>query len=70
MRERNWKEYNEQLVRRGEFYISLDFMETWDEELEEMNYKKRGRPFHDISCLCSCRFSSISSDGSIFKEVI
>ncbi|MEM2259201.1 MAG: IS5/IS1182 family transposase, partial [Candidatus Thermoplasmatota archaeon] len=39
MRERNWKEYNEQLVRRGEFYISLDFMETWDEELEEMNYK-------------------------------
>ncbi|MEM1513716.1 MAG: hypothetical protein QXN45_02370 [Candidatus Thermoplasmatota archaeon] len=43
MRERNWKEYNEQLVRRGEFYIS---------------------------CLCSCRFSSISSDGRIFKEVI
>ncbi|MEM2583513.1 MAG: IS5/IS1182 family transposase, partial [Candidatus Thermoplasmatota archaeon] len=35
------------MVRRGEFYISLDFMETWDEELEEMNYKKRGRPFHD-----------------------
>jgi len=25
---RNWKEYNEQLVRRGEIYISLDFMET------------------------------------------
>jgi hypothetical protein len=34
--ERNWKEYNEQLVRRGEIYISLDF--------DEMNYKKRGRP--------------------------
>jgi len=42
---RNWKEYNEQLVRRGEIYISLDFMETWDKELEEMNYKKRGRPY-------------------------
>ena len=42
---RNWKEYNEQLVRRGETYISLDFMETWDKELEEMNYKKRGRPY-------------------------
>lgn len=43
--ERNWKEYNEQLVRRGEIYISLDFIETWDKELDEMNYKKRGRPY-------------------------
>jgi hypothetical protein len=22
---RNWKEYNEKLVRRGEFYLSLEF---------------------------------------------
>ena len=45
MQERNWREYNEKLVKRGEFYISLDFMERWDEELQEMNYKKRGRPY-------------------------
>jgi len=42
---RNWKEYNEQLVRRGEIYISLDFLEDWDSELQEMNKGKRGRPY-------------------------
>jgi hypothetical protein len=43
--QRNWREYNEKLVRRGEFYISLDFLENWDEEIEEMNRGKVGRPF-------------------------
>lgn len=42
---RNWREYNEKLVRRGELYISLDFMENWDEELNRMNKGKVGRPF-------------------------
>ena len=44
-RKRNWKEYNEKLVRRGELYISLDFLENWDEELNRMNEDKVGRPF-------------------------
>jgi hypothetical protein len=26
---RDWVENNEQLVRRGEFYLSLDFIEQW-----------------------------------------
>jgi len=43
--ERDWKECNEKLVRRGEFYISLDWLNSWGEELEEMNRNKRGRPF-------------------------
>ena len=43
--QRNWKEYNEKLVRRGELYISLDFLESWDEELEKMNTRKVGRPY-------------------------
>ena len=43
--QRNWKEYNEKLVRRGEIYISLDFLENWDEELSKMNKGKVGRPF-------------------------
>jgi hypothetical protein len=34
--QRNWKEYNEKLVKRGEFYLSLDFVESWDEEFEEL----------------------------------
>jgi hypothetical protein len=42
---RNWKEYNSQLVRRGEFYISLDFVDQWDSEIAQMNMGKRGRPF-------------------------
>lgn len=42
---RNWKEYNTKLVKRGEFYLLADFIEHWDEELEEMNKNKRGSPF-------------------------
>lgn len=42
---RNWKEYNNRLVKRGEFLISLDFLESWDDELKEMNERKRGRPY-------------------------
>ena len=42
---RNWKKYNEELVVRGKFYIDLDFKDTWYDELNEMNYKKNGRPY-------------------------
>ena len=42
---RNWKEYNNKLVKRGEFYLSTDFIQYWNEELEEMNKNKRGSPF-------------------------
>ena len=45
MQGRNWKEYNDKLVRRGELYISLDFLKGWDRELDEMNRNKIGRPF-------------------------
>jgi len=42
---RDWKTYNEQLVKRGELLINLDFVENWEKELEEMNRGKRGKPF-------------------------
>ena len=42
---RNWTIYNEKLVRRGEFYLSLEFLDSWDKELKKMNQGKRGRPF-------------------------
>jgi Transposase DDE domain len=42
---RNWKEYNEKLVRRGELYLSLEFLENWDNELDKMNEGKKGAPF-------------------------
>jgi hypothetical protein len=42
---RNWKGYNEQLVRRGEILLDLDFLRSWNKELEEMNRDKLGRPY-------------------------
>jgi len=42
---RNWKEYNEKLVRRGEIYLSLEFIKNWDTEIDKMNNNKRGRPY-------------------------
>lgn len=42
---RNWTRYNEHLVQRGEFYLSLDFIAGWDAELRRMNSHKRGRHY-------------------------
>ena len=53
---RDWKEYNEQLIRRGEFYINPTFLETWDEEIEKLNKGKVGQPYKSNSMnflLCS-----------------
>lgn len=46
MHERNWKEYNKTLTRRGAIPFSLEFLETWHKELMSMNKGKRGRPFN------------------------
>ena len=40
--DRDWSKYNEELVIRGEFYLDLDFVENWGDELEAMNRNKRG----------------------------
>ncbi|MDO9326753.1 MAG: IS5 family transposase [Methanoregula sp.] len=42
---RDWSKYNEHLVQRGEFYLSLDFIAGWDTELSRMNSHKRGRRY-------------------------
>jgi len=42
---RDWSIYNELLVKRGEFYLSFDFIDQWDDHLFQMNAGKRGRPF-------------------------
>src|SRR5487761_1527318 len=39
---RNWKEYNEELVRRGELLFDTDFLAGWRSELEKMNERKEG----------------------------
>ena len=42
---RDWKIENEKYVVRGEFLLDLDFVKSWDEELEEMNKAKKGAPY-------------------------
>ena len=42
---RNWPEYNEQLVVRGKFYLDFSFVRNWDKELERMNKGKEGAPY-------------------------
>jgi hypothetical protein len=42
---RNWKEVNAQLVRRGEFYLDLKCVDNWNKELWQMNRKKSGAPY-------------------------
>ena len=42
---RNWSMYNEELVKRGEFYIRPIFLTSWNNEIEEMNANKIGQPF-------------------------
>lgn len=42
---RNWKEYQQELVKRYEIYLDLNWVESWPEELKEMNKGKRGAPY-------------------------
>lgn len=34
---RNWREYNEKPVARGVAYVSLDFVDSWNKDLEHLN---------------------------------
>jgi len=42
---RNWPGYNERLVRRGELYLDMGWLDSWEDELRTMNGGKRGRPY-------------------------
>lgn len=41
----DWKIYNEALVRRGEFLLDLELLGDEEEQLRELNWEKRGRPY-------------------------
>jgi hypothetical protein len=45
MADRDWKAYNEALVRRGEIFLDLRIMKGWRRELTEMNEGKEGARF-------------------------
>lgn len=42
---RDWKTYNEQLIKREEYYVNPRFLEGWLDELKEMNFRKVGQPY-------------------------
>jgi len=42
---RDWKTYNHQLIKRGEFLLDLDWVKGWNDELEAMNDGKIGKPY-------------------------
>lgn len=42
---RDWKVYNEHLVRRGEILLDVDCLKGWQQELQAMNEDKEGRKF-------------------------
>jgi hypothetical protein len=42
---RDWEFYNEELIRRGTFYLDFDWVKNWNRELSVMNEKKVGRPY-------------------------
>ncbi|MBI5116844.1 IS5 family transposase [Candidatus Poribacteria bacterium] len=42
---RDWPVYNGQLIKRGEYFLDLDWVKGWDNELDAMNQNKVGAPF-------------------------
>jgi hypothetical protein len=44
-RRRDWRDYNESLVKRGELYLTFNFLETWQKDLDKLNQGKLGRKY-------------------------
>ena len=42
---RDWKEVNQKYIKRGEFYINPRFLETWLDEIKQLNAGKVGEPY-------------------------
>lgn len=42
---RNHKNYQNELLKRYEIYLDLEWVDSWNDELNEMNRNKRGSPF-------------------------
>jgi hypothetical protein len=44
-KKRKWKEVNEKYVKRGEFFINPEFLDSWINEINKMNSGKVGEPY-------------------------
>jgi len=45
VKKRDWKTYNQKLIKRGEFYLNPVFLDNWRDEIKRMNLRKVGQPF-------------------------
>lgn len=42
---RNWRNINKMYVEKATFYLEFDWVKSWNVELAEMNFRKRGAPY-------------------------
>lgn len=42
---RDWKEVNQKYIKRGEYLVNPRFLETWNDEIKQMNTGKVGEPY-------------------------
>ena len=62
---RDWNVYNQQLVKRGEYLLALDFVEGWNNELAKMNAGKRGAPYRFPKSLIEIRRAEIGVQSEL-----
>lgn len=66
---RDWKVYNEEVVKRYEMYLDLDWVKSWDDELKIMNEGKIGCPYQypnsmiQFQALLVEKFSTRGAEG-------
>ncbi|MFW6283430.1 MAG: IS5 family transposase, partial [Minisyncoccales bacterium] len=46
MKKRDWRKVNRKYIKQGEFLVNPSFLDSWVDEIKEMNKKKVGEPFH------------------------
>jgi len=61
--DRDWPVYNEQLVKRGEYFLDVEWVRNWGKELQEMNCDKVGHPYQFPDSLI--RLQSIWHDKNV-----
>lgn len=69
--QRNWPEYNQKLVKRGEFYINPSFLANWINEVKRMNVGKIGQPYFypkseiEFLAILHCKFAYRELQGIV-----
>ncbi|MEM3261300.1 MAG: hypothetical protein QXW72_02800 [Conexivisphaerales archaeon] len=56
----SWHDYNEALVERGSMILDFSFLDSWREELREMNDSNKGGSCTRIRTSNSCHSSRLA----------